>query len=180
MMQAEVLLLLSPFRFLLDRSAPAIECRSVLSGYRRKLSRSSSNDPDPAQHCDLDPSGPRLVLRRFRKTAIRSTCRPQIKFRNDSLLVFMDETGHETFAGDHSYFAVGGCAMLGAHHAAIDTMSLQEIANLSRLAMCALASRTCEPTWGLHTTRHLVLPTARPPLIASSESSYLDDLQDYG
>jgi hypothetical protein len=43
----------------------------------------------------------------------------ELKFSNDSLLVFMDETGHETFAGDHPYFAVGGCAFVGAHHAAV-------------------------------------------------------------
>jgi hypothetical protein len=40
----------------------------------------------------------------------------ELKIRNDSLLVFMDETGHETFAGDHPYYAVGGCGILGAHH----------------------------------------------------------------
>jgi hypothetical protein len=44
----------------------------------------------------------------------------ELKFDNDWLLVFMDETGHETFAGDHPYFAVGGCAILGAHHAAVN------------------------------------------------------------
>jgi Protein of unknown function (DUF3800) len=43
----------------------------------------------------------------------------ELQFRNDWLLVFMDETGHETFAGDHPYFAVGGCAILGAHHAVV-------------------------------------------------------------
>jgi hypothetical protein len=43
----------------------------------------------------------------------------ELKFGNDWLLVFMDETGHETFAGDHPYFAVGGCACVGAHHAAV-------------------------------------------------------------
>ena len=40
----------------------------------------------------------------------------ELKIRNDWLLVFMDETGHETFAGDHPYYAVGGCGILGAHH----------------------------------------------------------------
>ena len=43
----------------------------------------------------------------------------ELSFRNDWLLVFLDETGHETFAGDHPYFAVGGCAILGLHHAAV-------------------------------------------------------------
>lgn len=47
------------------------------------------------------------------------TAPDQLNFRNDWLLVFMDETGHETFAGDHPYFAIGGCAMLGLHHAAV-------------------------------------------------------------
>ena len=31
----------------------------------------------------------------------------------------MDETGHETFAGDHPYYAVGGCGILGAHYDAV-------------------------------------------------------------
>jgi uncharacterized protein DUF3800 len=44
----------------------------------------------------------------------------ELKFANDWLLVFMDETGHETFAGDHPYFAVGGCGILGEHHAAVN------------------------------------------------------------
>jgi hypothetical protein len=43
----------------------------------------------------------------------------QLNFRNDWLLVFLDETGHESFAGEHAYFAVGGCAILGLHHAAV-------------------------------------------------------------
>jgi hypothetical protein len=30
----------------------------------------------------------------------------------DCLLVFLDETGHETFAGDQHYFGFGGCAMM--------------------------------------------------------------------
>ncbi len=40
----------------------------------------------------------------------------ELKIRNDWLLVFMDETGHETFAGDHPYYAVGGCGILGVHY----------------------------------------------------------------
>jgi len=45
----------------------------------------------------------------------------ELKIREDWLLVFMDETGHETFAGDHPYYAVGGCGILGAHHEAVKT-----------------------------------------------------------
>jgi hypothetical protein len=47
------------------------------------------------------------------------TATDQLNFRNDWLLVFMDETGHETFGGDQPYFGVGGCAILGLHHAAV-------------------------------------------------------------
>jgi hypothetical protein len=43
----------------------------------------------------------------------------ELKFGNDWLLIFMDETGHETFAGDHPYYAVGGCGILGIHHASV-------------------------------------------------------------
>jgi hypothetical protein len=31
---------------------------------------------------------------------------------NDCLLVFVDETGHETFAGDQPYYGLGGCAVM--------------------------------------------------------------------
>jgi hypothetical protein len=43
----------------------------------------------------------------------------ELQFGNDWLLVFLDETGHETFAGNQPYFAVGGCALLGQDHSAI-------------------------------------------------------------
>jgi len=43
----------------------------------------------------------------------------ELKIHNDWLLVFMDETGHETFAGDHPYYAVGGCGIIGAHYDAV-------------------------------------------------------------
>jgi len=45
----------------------------------------------------------------------------ELKIANDWLLVFMDETGHETFAGDHPYYAIGGCAILGAHYEVVKT-----------------------------------------------------------
>jgi hypothetical protein len=47
-----------------------------------------------------------------------TTRRPaqDLKFANDWLLIFLDETGHEEFAGNQHYFAVGGCAVLGAHY----------------------------------------------------------------
>jgi hypothetical protein len=40
----------------------------------------------------------------------------ELKIRNDWLLLFLDETGHETFAGNHPYYAVGGCGTLGANY----------------------------------------------------------------
>jgi hypothetical protein len=46
------------------------------------------------------------------------TSAPQeLRFGNDWLLVFLDETGHEAFSGNQPYYAVGGCALLGLHHA---------------------------------------------------------------
>jgi hypothetical protein len=35
------------------------------------------------------------------------------------LLVFVDDTGHETFAGDQGYYGLGGCATLGGVYAHI-------------------------------------------------------------
>jgi hypothetical protein len=34
----------------------------------------------------------------------------------DDLLVFIDDTGHESFAGDHEYYGLGGCLVLGGAH----------------------------------------------------------------
>lgn len=42
--------------------------------------------------------------------------REQLNYANDWLLVFLDETGNETFAGTQPYFGIGGCAVLGAHY----------------------------------------------------------------
>jgi hypothetical protein len=35
----------------------------------------------------------------------------------DDLLFFVDDTGHETFAGSQSFYGLGGCAVLGAGYA---------------------------------------------------------------
>jgi hypothetical protein len=36
----------------------------------------------------------------------------ELKYANDRLLVFLDETGHETFAGDQSYYYLPALAAL--------------------------------------------------------------------
>jgi uncharacterized protein DUF3800 len=41
---------------------------------------------------------------------------PELKITNDRLLVFIDDTGHETFKGAHNYYGLGGCVVLGAHY----------------------------------------------------------------
>jgi hypothetical protein len=40
----------------------------------------------------------------------------ELKPERDHLLVFIDDTGHETFAGNQGFYGVGGCAVLGAHY----------------------------------------------------------------
>jgi hypothetical protein len=40
----------------------------------------------------------------------------ELKYHNDWLLVFIDDTGHETFAGTHDYYGLGGCVVLGARY----------------------------------------------------------------
>jgi hypothetical protein len=40
----------------------------------------------------------------------------ELKYANDWLLVFLDETGHETFAGNQPYYAIGACALMGEHY----------------------------------------------------------------
>jgi hypothetical protein len=36
----------------------------------------------------------------------------ELKITNDRLLVFVDDTGHETFKGSHGYCGLGGCIFL--------------------------------------------------------------------
>jgi hypothetical protein len=38
----------------------------------------------------------------------------ELKPGADDLLVFVDDTGHETFAGNQGFYGLGGCAVLGA------------------------------------------------------------------
>jgi hypothetical protein len=41
----------------------------------------------------------------------------EIKFDADDLLVFVDDTGHETFAGNQGFYGLGACVVLGAGYA---------------------------------------------------------------
>jgi hypothetical protein len=52
-------------------------------------------------------------LKRQRSTLEAS----QFLEKGDDLVVFVDETGHETFAGDQGFYGLGGCAVLGAGYA---------------------------------------------------------------
>lgn len=39
----------------------------------------------------------------------------------DDLLVFIDDTGHESFAGNQAYYRLGGCVVLGTHYGWLKT-----------------------------------------------------------
>jgi hypothetical protein len=41
----------------------------------------------------------------------------ELKPAADDLLIFVDDTGHEIFAGDQRFYGLGGCAVLGAGYA---------------------------------------------------------------
>src|SRR4051812_26649725 len=41
----------------------------------------------------------------------------ELKPSADDLLFFVDDTGHETFAGNQGFYGLGGCAVLGAGYA---------------------------------------------------------------
>jgi hypothetical protein len=40
----------------------------------------------------------------------------------EDLLIFIDDTGHESFAGNQEYYGLGGCAVLGAHYGRLNTL----------------------------------------------------------
>jgi hypothetical protein len=48
--------------------------------------------------------------------AMQRTEEEEIKITAERLLVFIDDTGHETYKG-HNYYALGGCVVLGAGYA---------------------------------------------------------------
>ena len=48
--------------------------------------------------------------------ALADATNAELKYANDWLLVFIDDTGHETFAGTQNYYGLGGCVVLGAHY----------------------------------------------------------------
>jgi hypothetical protein len=45
----------------------------------------------------------------------------ELKPAADDLLFFVDDTGHETFAGNQGYYGLGGCVVLGAGYAHLKT-----------------------------------------------------------
>lgn len=45
---------------------------------------------------------------------VRPEAHEEIKPDADDLLVFVDDTGHETFAGNQGFYGLGGCGILGA------------------------------------------------------------------
>lgn len=47
---------------------------------------------------------------------MKRTFDEELKPGADDLLVFIDNTGHETFAGDQGFYGLGGCAVLGADY----------------------------------------------------------------
>jgi hypothetical protein len=44
---------------------------------------------------------------------MQSKAYEELKPEGDELLVFIDDTGHETFAGNQRFYGLGGCAVLG-------------------------------------------------------------------
>lgn len=49
-------------------------------------------------------------------------CDEEIHCAADDLLVFIDDTGHEAFAGDQEYYGLGGCAVLAAHYGRLKSL----------------------------------------------------------
>ncbi len=46
----------------------------------------------------------------------------EIQCAADDLLVFIDDTGHESFSGNQKYYGLGGCAVLGAHYGRLKSL----------------------------------------------------------
>jgi Protein of unknown function (DUF3800) len=48
--------------------------------------------------------------------SMKLTFDEELKPSADDLLVFVDDTGHETFAGNQGFYGLGSCVVLGAHY----------------------------------------------------------------
>jgi hypothetical protein len=48
------------------------------------------------------------------ESRLKPTFDEELKPGADDLLVFVDDTGHETFAGNQGFYGLGGCVLLGA------------------------------------------------------------------
>ena len=48
------------------------------------------------------------------ESGLKPTFDEELKPGADDLLVFLDDTGHETFAGNQGFYGLGGCVVLGA------------------------------------------------------------------
>jgi hypothetical protein len=54
-------------------------------------------------------------------TFMQPTAYEELMPEADDLLFFVDDTGHETFAGNQGYYGLGGCVVLGAGYAHLKT-----------------------------------------------------------
>jgi hypothetical protein len=50
------------------------------------------------------------------ESCLKPTFDEKLKPGADDLLVFVDDTGHETFADNQGFYGLGGCVLLGAGH----------------------------------------------------------------
>jgi hypothetical protein len=77
--------------------------------------------------CAVAPRAKLEAIRRKRgrptalSTAPEAERYEEIKPRVDDLLVFVDDTGHETFAGNQGYYGLGGCVVTGLAYEHVKT-----------------------------------------------------------
>jgi hypothetical protein len=62
----------------------------------------------------------------------------------DDLLVFVDETGHETFAGNQGFYGLGACAVLGAA-SPLRLFSRFTARHASPMSYWGTAENSCDP-----------------------------------
>jgi hypothetical protein len=50
----------------------------------------------------------------------------ELNCSSEDLLVFIDDTGHESFGGNQEYYGLGGCVVLGARYGCLKTSSVRK------------------------------------------------------
>jgi hypothetical protein len=81
-----------------------------------------SGHPIPSR--DHQPQFEKAAYRVLRK--MKPLPDDELNCSSEDLLVFIDDTEHESFGGNQEYYGLGGCVVLGARYGWLKTSSVRK------------------------------------------------------